>query len=203
MEEKVVTLPEKVQLIADAIYARHHVKPRKAKSIKSYQMDFCMAYACTGDSLSSYIDTHKHIIKVYASNLLTNIEIWQVIFELYRDNPDTPYKQTLIREYDTFKARTGTCPFKAMERYQWSFRKHRNPDPVEVIGILLRLYRFFNILDRQHFLSKIVKSLRREFKYVKDLDIDNMNKSLSRLCAELQKDGINYKAILEHGNSDE
>lgn len=163
-------------------------------------MVFASLYAEKMDSLEAFLQSHKHIHKVQASDLLTNRLVWErIIFYASQKVVKTPYQETILEQYDTIKKEIGFSPFYLVEKYSAGFKKHKEPDAIKVVYILSRLHHFFDILQREHYKRRIRKALSEEMEYIEFIMDRNgeMKRQFQKMKADLQKLGINFDNILK------
>lgn len=167
---------------------------RKAKKIKPHHIIFSDYYAERLCSLDAFIISHKHILKVEASNLLKNDEVWELVIKKARD-VHKPYQKTIVLYYDQIKAITGKSPFKLLKSNK---KGHRNPDCIEVLKNLGFCFLFFNILKREYYLEIIRASVISEMEYLTWCMNKNENwtKDYNKMKTEMLKYNVHFDQIL-------
>ena len=153
----------------------------------------------TDDSLQSYIDTHKHIIKVRASNILGNVKSWKYYGQVCQENLDdcTPRQKFILERISEYKEREGSCPFDDYEEY--IINKGLTPNPLTNLRKLIPLWWFYEFLDRNKFMGHIQSSIETNYRRYQELDKKTWEHSYRRMCLDLKKNGynsINIDAIL-------
>ena len=167
---------------------------RKAKKIKPHHTTFSDHYAESLCSLDAFIKSHKHILKVEASNLLKHDEIWELIIKRSRE-VNKPYQKTIVTYYDKIQLLTGKSPFKLLKANK---KGHRNPDCLEVLKNLGFCFLFFNILKREYYLEIIRSSVSSEMEYLTWCmnKNDNWAKDFNKMKSEMLKYNVHFDQIL-------
>lgn len=172
---------------------------RNVKKLKPHHEAFATLYAASSNSLDAFLKSHKHILKVEASRLLTSSDLWEKIIKLIKEKPVSEYHKTIVASYDAIKSKTGKSPFVIVEKYTSGYQSHKCADPIEVLGYLARAHHFFMILKRSYYMDKINKAIMDEMDYVNMMMPKNKNweKEYLRMKKELQTDNINFQNLLQ------
>lgn len=142
-------------------------------------------------------------MKVRASTLLTSIPIWEeIILAIRNKNPISDFERSIVLLYDLVEVKTGLSPFTILHRYdivegKTGF-KGDDQDPIKVIEKLAYAYSFFEILDREYFLSKIRNYIDRELHYCCPLiqKRHTWKKDFRKMITRLNENDINVSYII-------
>lgn len=173
---------------------------RNFKSIKPHHIEFAKLYSLTNSSLDSFIKSHRHILKVEASNLLVSNDIWEYIIKYKKSNEvKSAYDETVAACYDKVLRCCKKSPFVICDKMTKGYAKHKIADPLEVIRYLAFAHYFFVILQRDFFIKKIEQGIKLEMGYINTLREKNSkwDIEISRLAKKLQDEHINLLNIIE------
>jgi hypothetical protein len=139
------------------------VKMSKTKAnyseLKQHEKEFCQKYIDNGfDSLGAYEGAFKVIIKTRASQELAKINRWIYIVDLILQYPKAEgFVGTVQEAHNKFEKSHQMTPFEAYEH----FVEVDNHQPrYNTIMILLDLFRFFEVLDRNKFMKEVQNALK-------------------------------------------
>jgi len=170
---------------------------RNVKSVKPHHIAFASFYGESLNSLDAFIISHKHILKVEASNLLKHDDIWELIIKELR-KVEKPFQKTIIEYYDKVKLHTGKSPFKLLQKNKNGYESHKNCDCLEVMRNLAFCFDFFNVLQRPYYIEIIKSSINKELEYLNWMSQKNQNwtRDFNRLKSELLKYNIHFDQII-------
>lgn len=129
---------------------------------------FCQFYLDTGDVLQSYNESHKHVNKVRASNLLASPYVWMKIIELSgSDECGNKHTRHLYEKTQAFIAEHGINPLLLYVECENGTKITTNP--VKNLAILLPLWDFLVVLNRNKFLYETQKLIKTSYSHYKKL----------------------------------
>jgi len=150
---------------------------------------FIESFFVTDDSLESYIQTHKHIIKVRASNVLGNIKSWEYYAQVCQENLEecSSRQKYILDRISEYKEREGSCPFQDYQEY--IINKGLTPNPIHNLRKLIPLWWFYEFLDRNKFMAKIQKAIEVNYNKYKALDYTTWETAFRRMNKDLLNNG--------------
>lgn len=170
-------------------------------SSDDYHLNFGRELAKNGFSvLEAFYKTYYQVNKIRASQLLEDTSVWKVFFEeLVKREEHTTQERDWLEAYNLVKDNYIFDPFSLYVYYvekdqeiKQSVASVISSDPVKDLQVLIYLYHFFTVLNREHFLRKIKPRITEELAQLAITD----NKDLSRIRRQCLKDNIEVDEII-------
>ncbi len=145
---------------------------KKKKELKPHEIAFAKQYAKTRERTASYIQANKHIIKVNASKYGQDMKWMGLVLQDWIDNPYDDYTERVSEYCKKYESKNGISPLAAYQMYVVS-------SPIsatsEMIGKLLELHYFTQLMDSKHMERSLANELKVKFEQWKKTQIGQVN----------------------------
>lgn len=143
-------------------------RQKELSELNENHIQFIELFADGMPSVDAWKISFNHLAKVYASNILMDLKPWELILEIWTQNANTPYKETLKKAKDDFENKHNANVFDV---YREHALKLQAGNPIKEILILKDLFEWFILLRRNKFALACKEVL--QYQYNKLIEMAN------------------------------